>query len=221
MTKVIDFAKSVQGVQGVQGSVQGFFAPLHTVFACRANGFRLVCRVCRASRARVHVHAMRRAPHTRQMRARTYTPLHTLHTLHKIVVERVSGVHGSKTTPAHPAQAAKMTKPLRQTMPVTAAFIDNLRAAFGETDINAAIRAGLDGQPTFYAMEGEMEIGTKAPAEPEHKIVRGEQIAFAAPCDGCKALQIKQAAPDGSRPVRYCRTYQRPAVSKCADWSAR
>ena len=54
-----------------------------------------------------------------------------------------------------------MSKPLRQAMPTVAGWIDDLRAAFGADTINAAIRAGLDGQPTFYARENGAEIGTK------------------------------------------------------------
>jgi len=54
-----------------------------------------------------------------------------------------------------------MTKPLRQAMPTVAAWIDALRDAFGAEEINAAIKAGIDGQPTFYAAEGGQQIGTK------------------------------------------------------------
>ncbi len=55
-----------------------------------------------------------------------------------------------------------MTKPLRQTMPTVATFIDQMRAAFGPDDINAAIRAGIAGQPTFHASENGMQVGTRA-----------------------------------------------------------
>ena len=63
-----------------------------------------------------------------------------------------------------------MTKPLRQSMPDTAAFIDAFRDAFGPDMINAAIKAGLDGQPTFYAKENGHEIGTRAPYSPEQAV---------------------------------------------------
>lgn len=59
-----------------------------------------------------------------------------------------------------------MTKPLREAMPATAAFIDALRDAFGADMINAAIRAGIDGQPTFWASENGQEIGTRANIDP-------------------------------------------------------
>lgn len=63
-----------------------------------------------------------------------------------------------------------MTKPLRQIMPATAAFIDQLRAAFGPAMINRSIKAGIDGQPTFWARENGQEIGTRAPQCPERTV---------------------------------------------------
>lgn len=63
-----------------------------------------------------------------------------------------------------------MTKPLRQSMPETAAFIDAFRDAFGPATINAAIKAGIDGQPTFYASENGQEIGTRAPYSAEKAV---------------------------------------------------
>lgn len=50
---------------------------------------------------------------------------------------------------------------LRQTMPAVAGWIDELRTAFGAEGINASIRAGLQGQPTFWASEGSVEVGTR------------------------------------------------------------
>lgn len=56
------------------------------------------------------------------------------------------------------------TKPgnLRTEMPTVAGWIDDLRAAFGAEQINAAIRAGIDGQPTFWASENGRAVGTKS-----------------------------------------------------------
>ena len=48
-----------------------------------------------------------------------------------------------------------MTKPLRQAMPFTASIIDV-----------QAVRAGLDGQPTFHAKENGHEVGTPIPYDP-------------------------------------------------------
>lgn len=55
---------------------------------------------------------------------------------------------------------------LREAMPATAAFIDAMRDAFGADMIHAAIRAGLDGQPTFWARENGQEVGTRAIVDP-------------------------------------------------------
>jgi hypothetical protein len=54
-----------------------------------------------------------------------------------------------------------MTKPLRDTMPISTAFIDACRESFGAAGINASIKAGMDGQPTFYASENGRTVGTK------------------------------------------------------------
>lgn len=66
-----------------------------------------------------------------------------------------------------------MTKPLRQKMPLVAAFIDDLRAAFGAECINDIIRAGLQGQPVFHASENGYQIGTPLPS------VEGKSISMA------------------------------------------
>jgi hypothetical protein len=59
----------------------------------------------------------------------------------------------------------KSEKPqnLREAMPETTAFIDALRAAFGADAINPSIKAGMNGQPTFWAQENGIEVGTRAP----------------------------------------------------------
>jgi hypothetical protein len=44
-------------------------------------------------------------------------------------------------------------------MPQTAAFIDAMREAFGAPGIDAAIRAGMRGEPGFYARENGLEVG--------------------------------------------------------------
>jgi hypothetical protein len=53
---------------------------------------------------------------------------------------------------------------LRDQMPITAAFIDAMREAFGADVINAQIRAGLRGEPGFWARENGYEVGVKLPA---------------------------------------------------------
>ncbi len=53
-----------------------------------------------------------------------------------------------------------MSKDMRSEMPNVAAFIDELRAAFGVEMVNEQIRKGLKGEPTFYAQENGHELGT-------------------------------------------------------------
>jgi hypothetical protein len=59
-----------------------------------------------------------------------------------------------------------MTKPanMRESMPKVAAWIDDLRSAFGAEDINAAMRFRMAGVPVFYASEGGHQVGTPLPA---------------------------------------------------------
>jgi hypothetical protein len=48
-------------------------------------------------------------------------------------------------------------KPLRQQMPLITAFYDDLRAAFGEEEVNSWIKQGLrDG--TFWAIENGVSV---------------------------------------------------------------
>lgn len=56
-------------------------------------------------------------------------------------------------------------KPLRQTMPWTAELIDALRAHFGATEIDQAIRNGLAGGTDFWASEQGVTLGNR-PAPP-------------------------------------------------------
>jgi hypothetical protein len=46
-------------------------------------------------------------------------------------------------------------------MPMTAAFIDSLREAFGVPMINASIKGGMAGDGSFYASENGLEIGSR------------------------------------------------------------
>ena len=54
-----------------------------------------------------------------------------------------------------------MAKHHRETMPDCTVFIDEMRAAFGAEEINASIKAGINGQPTFWASENGVETGTQ------------------------------------------------------------
>ncbi len=55
------------------------------------------------------------------------------------------------------------TRSLRSDMPLVTEFIDAVREAFGRPAVDAAIRAGLDGQPSFWASENGLEIGARLP----------------------------------------------------------
>lgn len=50
---------------------------------------------------------------------------------------------------------------MRDQMPVTAAWIDLMRAAFGAEHIDGQIRKGMKGEPVFWASENGHEVGTK------------------------------------------------------------
>lgn len=52
---------------------------------------------------------------------------------------------------------------LREQMPTVAAIIDEFRAVFGKDSIDKVIRAGMKGQPVFYASENGHTIGTPIP----------------------------------------------------------
>lgn len=65
-----------------------------------------------------------------------------------------------------------MSKPLRTVMPKVTAFIDALRADpfFARQQIDAAIRAGIDGQQTFWASEGGIDVGTRYVVDPAKEV---------------------------------------------------
>lgn len=54
---------------------------------------------------------------------------------------------------------------MRERMPATAGLVDALRDAFGQASVDAQIRAGLNGAPTFWAQENGHELGTLATIE--------------------------------------------------------
>ena len=57
-----------------------------------------------------------------------------------------------------------MSREMRDRMPKVAAFVDDLREAFGTEYINGAFRLGLKGRPVFWAREDGHELGTRWPA---------------------------------------------------------
>lgn len=52
-------------------------------------------------------------------------------------------------------------KSLRESMPLCAEFIDEMRAAFGADEVNAQIKLGMQGARTFHAVENGHEVGTQ------------------------------------------------------------
>lgn len=99
---------------------------------------------------------------------RVYTR-NTRNTLNKPVSMRISDVPCTRNTTIKTRNMEK-NKPMRQAMPTVAAWIDELRDAFGAETINSAIKAGMEGQPTFYASENGHEIGTRAPYSAEKAV---------------------------------------------------
>lgn len=64
---------------------------------------------------------------------------------------------------------------LRQQMPTVAGWIDELRATFGKEGIDAQIRGGMNGQPTFWARENGIEIGARID-ESQYRVLRGADM---------------------------------------------
>ncbi|MGZ9027362.1 MAG: hypothetical protein ACXW2U_08830 [Telluria sp.] len=52
---------------------------------------------------------------------------------------------------------------MREQMPVVAAWIDDLRQAFGAEYIDKIIRDGVRGKPVFHATENGHTVGTPVP----------------------------------------------------------
>lgn len=51
-------------------------------------------------------------------------------------------------------------------MPTVAKWVDELREALGRDVVDAAIRDGMQGRPTFHAAEAGHEVGTPLPTHP-------------------------------------------------------
>ncbi|CAN7673481.1 hypothetical protein [Paraburkholderia sp. SIMBA_054] len=58
----------------------------------------------------------------------------------------------------------RVHQPAGHPMPEIAAFVADLKSAFGEWEIDEAIRRGKAGEPTFYACENGRSVGTARPA---------------------------------------------------------
>lgn len=75
-------------------------------------------------------------------------------------------------------------KPLRLSMPTVAAWIDELREAFGVDSINASIRNGVGGGNRFHAVENGHEIGCEA--MPGSHVVNAADMVLAKPVKGAR-----------------------------------
>lgn len=89
-----------------------------------------------------------------------------------------------------------MTKgSLREQMPTVAAFIDELRAAFGAESIDRQIRKGMRGEPVFYASENGHTVGTSSP--PGWRVLKDERGNRTLVMDG--DVRIENQIDDGDR----------------------
>ena len=69
-----------------------------------------------------------------------------------------------------------MSKPLRQATPWVTSIIDDFRDNWPESGIVESVKAGIDGQPTFWAKENGQEIGTRAPHVAERAVALSDTI---------------------------------------------
>lgn len=89
------------------------------------------------------------------------------------VTARVSGFHTSPrgvepgVEGVEGVQAVRPPGWMREAMPTTAAFVDELRRVFGADQVDPSIRAGMRGVPgRFHAVEHGHEIGTPIGRKP-------------------------------------------------------
>ncbi len=62
---------------------------------------------------------------------------------------------------------------LREKMPATAAFIDELRRVFGKDEIDSILRKAMRGEPdSFYAVENGFTFGVKPGPCDRSKVMR-------------------------------------------------
>ncbi|CAE6968445.1 hypothetical protein [Paraburkholderia domus] len=78
----------------------------------------------------------------------------------------------------------RVRKPVSHPMPEIAAFVADIKSAFGEHEIDEAIRRGRAGEPTFFACENDRSVGTASPVETDVWLVDGA-VRDRHYCDGC------------------------------------
>ncbi len=65
---------------------------------------------------------------------------------------------------------------LRTEMPVVAAFIDEMRKAFGVDVVNQQIKRGMKGEQTFFATENGHTVGTSMDVPDLDKVFSGDRL---------------------------------------------
>ncbi|WP_411829026.1 hypothetical protein [Paraburkholderia kururiensis] len=70
-----------------------------------------------------------------------------------------------------PPGTAAHTHPITHPMPEVAAFVAQLRQAFGDAVIEEAIHRGKAGEPAFFAAENGRTVGTRALASTQSWVV--------------------------------------------------
>ena len=90
-------------------------------------------------------------------------------------------------------------KPMRELMPETTAFLDMLRAEFPDAGINEAIRAGMAGEPRFWASENGHQVGTPIELGPDAYVLDAEALAVKAREVRAEAAARAASASKGGR----------------------
>lgn len=70
----------------------------------------------------------------------------------------------------------RICKPVSHPMPEIAAFVANMKAVFGEREIDEAIRRSKAGEPTVYACENSRTAGTLRPSKPTSGVLTGRCV---------------------------------------------
>jgi hypothetical protein len=86
----------------------------------------------------------------------------------------------------------RVRKPAGHPMPEMAAFVADMKAAFGKREINEAIRRGKAGEPTFYVCENGRAVGTASPMT-ENAWQVTDDIRDRQCCSGCDGGCVGQA----------------------------
>ena len=92
---------------------------------------------------------------------------------------------------------------MREQMPVTAAWIDSMRQAFGAKAVDDAMRRGMQGGQGFHAMENGYEVGTQVfqgvrlDRTPEPYLRRMGEVAWQAALDQ-QVLENEKGQDDGN-----------------------